>query len=125
MPLKRKIRASDGIGKEYNVQDLMTDLQKQREELRKAMKALRVNGNKWAEAERDYQIAKDQAVLMMKDAGATMTEINLRIKGEVADKLFARDTARVLYDSTMEYINVAKKDLQLIENQIAREWNNG
>ena len=104
------------------MQDLMTDLQKQREDLRKAMKALRQNGNAWAEAERDYQVAKAKAVLMMKDEGATMTEINLRIKGEVADALFKRDTARVLYDSTMEYINVAKKDLQIIENQIAREW---
>ena len=102
--------------------DLQRQLAKTNEELNKAMKALRVNGNEWAKAERDYHIAKDQAVLTMKDAGCSMTEINLRIKGEVAEALFKRDTARVLYEANQEYINVAKKQLQLIENQIDREW---
>jgi hypothetical protein len=103
--------------------DLMEQLRKQGEDLQRAVKMLRKSGDEWAEAERDYQIAKSQAVLTMKDAGCTMTEINLRIKGEVADKLFKRDKARVFYDSNMEYINVAKKQLQTIENQINREWN--
>ena len=106
------------------MQDLMQELEKQRADLKDAIKRLRQNGNLWAEAERDYQIAKAQAVLTMKDAGCSMTEINLRVKGEVADALFKRDTARVMYDSNMEYINVAKKDLQIRENQIAREWGN-
>ena len=104
------------------MQDLHQELEKTREDLHKAIKALRQNGNAYAEKERDYQIAKNQAVLAMKDSGVTVTEINLRIKGEVADKLYERDIAKVLYDATLEYINVAKKDLQLIENQISREW---
>lgn len=106
------------------MQDLLRELQETREGLKQAMVELRQHGNEWAKAERDYQIAKSQAVLALKDAGATMTEINLRVKGEVAEALFKRDTARIMYDANMEYINVAKKDLQLIENQIAREWSN-
>ena len=102
--------------------DLMQELNDLKNDLMKSMKSLRVNGNAWAQAEHDYQVAKSQAVLIMKDAGATMTEINLRVKGEVADKLFERDKALVMYEANKEYINVAKKNLQLIENQIAREW---
>lgn len=102
--------------------DLQRLLTEQNADLSNAIKNLRKSGEAWAQKERDYQIAKSQAVLIMKDAGCTMKEIDLRIKGEVAEKLFERDMARVFYDSNLEYINVAKKQLQIIENQIQREW---
>ena len=106
--------------------DLLIELQKLKNDLSTSMQLLRKNGEDLAQKENDYQIAKTQTVLLMKDAGCTMTEINLSIKGrpEVAPKLLARDIAKAMYEANMEHINVAKLELRIIENQIAREWGN-
>ena len=50
----------------------------------------------------------------------------MSIKGqpEVSEKLFARDVAKVMYESNQEHINTVKLQLRLLDNQIAREWGN-
>lgn len=105
--------------------DLIEEINRLNGELTQSIKMLRQSGNAYAKAERDYQIAKAQTVLRMKDAGSPMTEINLSIKGqpEVSQKLFARDVAKVMYESNQEHINTVKLQLRLIDNQMAREWN--
>lgn len=104
--------------------DLIEQINKLNSELTQSIKLLRQNGNAFAQAERDYQVAKAQTVLKMKDAGASITEINLSIKGqpEVSEKLFARDVARVMYEANQEHINTVKLQLRLLDNQMAREW---
>lgn len=104
--------------------DLMRELADIRKELKLSVKALRKHGNAAAEAERDYQIAKAQTALRLKEEGYPATLIALIIKGqpEVAEKMFKRDIAKVMYDSNQEHINVKKKDLTVIEAQIEREW---
>lgn len=106
--------------------DLIEEINRLNGELTKSIKMLRKSGNAYAEAEREYQVAKAQTVLKMKDAGASVTEINLSIKGqpEVSQKLFARDVAKVMYESNQEHINTVKLQLRLIDNQMAREWGN-
>lgn len=104
--------------------DLITQVNRLNSELTQSIKLLRKNGDAYAQAERDYQVAKAQTVLKMKDAGASVTEISLSIKGqpEVAEKLFKRDVARVMYEANQEHINTVKLQLRLLDNQIAREW---
>lgn len=104
--------------------DLITQVNRLNSELTQSIKLLRKNGDSYAQAERDYQVAKAQTVLKMKDAGASVTEISLSIKGqpEVAEKLFKRDVARVMYEANQEHINTVKLQLRLLDNQIAREW---
>lgn len=106
--------------------DLVEQINKLNSELTQSIKLLRKNGDAYAEAERDYQVAKAQTVLRMKDAGATVTEISMSIKGqpEVREKLFKRDVARVMYETNQEHINTVKLQLRLLDNQIAREWGN-
>lgn len=106
--------------------DLVEQINKLNSELTQSIKLLRKNGDAYARAEREYQVAKAQTVLKMKDAGASMTEINLSIKGqpEVSEKLFARDVAKVMYEANQEHINTVKLQLRLLDNQIAREWGN-
>lgn len=106
--------------------DLVTQINKLNSELTQSIKLLRKNGDAYAEAEKAYQLAKAQTVLKMKDAGATSTEINLSIKGqpEVAEMMFKRDVAKVLYETNQEHINTVKLQLRLLDNQIAREWGN-
>lgn len=104
--------------------DLVEQINKLNSELTQSIKLLRRNGNEFAKAERAYQVAKAQTVLKMKDAGASITEIGLSIKGqpEVAELLFKRDVARVMYEANQEHINTVKLQLRLLDNQIAREW---
>ena len=106
--------------------DLIEQINKLNSELTQSIKLLRKNGDAYARAEREYQVAKAQTVLKMKDAGASMTEINLSIKGqpEVAELLFKRDVAKVMYEANQEHINTVKLQLRLLDNQIAREWGN-
>lgn len=107
--------------------DLIVQVNALNSELTQSIKLLRKNGDAYAKAERDYQVAKAQTVLRMKNAGATVTEIQLSVKGqpEVAEKLFTRDVAKVMYEANQEHINTVKLQLRLLDNQIAREWNNG
>ena len=106
--------------------DLIVQVNALNSELTQSIKLLRKNGDAYAKAERDYQVAKAQTVLRMKDAGATVTEIQLSVKGqpEVAEKLFTRDVAKVMYEANQEHINTVKLQLRLLDNQIAREWGN-
>ena len=105
--------------------DLVEQINKLNSELTQSIKLLRRNGNEFAKAEREYQVAKAQTVLKMKDAGASITEIGLSIKGqpEVAELLFKRDVARVMYEANQEHINTVKLQLRLLDNQMQREWN--
>lgn len=107
--------------------DLMKTMNDLNEELSTSMRYLRQNGNEFAKAENRYQIIKAQHVLMMKDAGATMTEIQLSIKGqaEVAQAMLERDIAKVKYEANQEHINTVKLRMRVVDNQINREWNNG
>lgn len=107
--------------------DLMEMLKELSEELDTSIKLLRKNGNKSAEAERDYQIAKNQAILRLKAEGFPATLIAQMVKGDefVAGKMFDRDIARVMYDTNKEHINVKKLQLRTVEEQIEREWHSG
>jgi len=106
--------------------DLVEQINKLNSELTQSIKLLRKNGDAYAKAEQEYQIAKAQTLLKMKEAGAGATEIQLSIKGqpEVSEKLFARDVAKVMYETNQEHINTVKLQLRLLDNQIAREWGN-
>jgi hypothetical protein len=106
------------------MQDLITQVNRLNAELSQSIKLLRKNGDAYARAEADYQLTKAKKVLEMKNAGASITEISLSIKGqeEVAQKMLARDIARVMYETNQEHINTVKLQLRLLDNQIAREW---
>ena len=109
------------------MQDLMNEMQTLKTELHNSMKLLRQNGNAFAQAENKYQCIKAQTVAMMKADGCPMTEISLSIKGQtnVAEAMLNRDLAKVRYEANQEHINVVKLELRVLENQIAREWDNG
>lgn len=105
--------------------DLLTELNKARQELNTSMQMLRKHGEDLARAENEYQVIKAQTVLLMKRDGASITEIGLSIKGqpEVAEAMLKRDIAKTMYEANQEHINVKKLDIRVIDNQIAREWN--
>lgn len=104
--------------------DLITEVTAMRNALKRSIDDLYKHGVDLANKEHAYQVAKAQAVLLMKDQGKTVTEINITIKGQpdVADAMLQRDIAKSLYEVNQEHINATKLELRILENQIAREW---
>ena len=105
--------------------DLYEQITKLMAELTASIGKLRANGEKLAEAERDYKITLRQEALKLR-AGDNMpvTLINNVIYGvpEVAEKRFKRDVEQANYDANKEHINVTKLKLRLLEAQLNREW---
>ena len=105
-------------------QDLMQELQSQKELLKAALKASSKRGSDAAEAERKYRVALAQQIAVERDKGTPVTIISdvCRGKPEVAKLKFQRDVADVVYKSAMEAINVYKLQIKVLENQIEREY---
>ena len=81
-------------------------------------------GRAYAQANHDYKVAVNQQAFKMRQAGETMTMINMALKGskEVAPLLFKRDESETLYEVAKENINILKLRARLLEAQIDREW---
>ena len=84
------------------------------------------NGRDLAEKERDYKMAVNKKALQLRAEDMPVTLINQVIYGyeDIADLRFKRDTAEVVYNSNLEYINVIKLVLRILENQLDREYGN-
>ena len=104
--------------------DLYEEIQRLMAELTASIKKLRANGEKLAEAERDYKITLRQEALRLRAGDMPVTLINQVIYGvkEVAEKRFKRDVEQANYDANKEHINVTKLKLRILEAQLAREW---
>lgn len=104
--------------------DLYDEIQHLMQELTASIKALRKNGEKLAEAERDYKITLRQEALKLRAGDMPVTLINQVIYGidEVAQKRFKRDVEQATYDANKEHINICKLKLRILENQLGREW---
>ena len=109
------------------MQDLMTELNRMKDELHKSMKQLRQHGEELAEKEHDYQVIKAQTWLSLKESGCTSTELANTIKGQprVAEAMLERDIAKSMYEANQAHINGVKLEMKVLENQISREWHNG
>lgn len=106
--------------------ELLEELQRKNEELTQSIKLLRANGEKLAEAEREYKMKLTQEVLKLKKEKMPATLIDLIIYGvpEVAKVRFERDIADVMYNANKEHINVTKLQLKIIQAQLDKEWAN-
>lgn len=106
--------------------DLYEELQRLMNELTVSISRLKTNGEKLAEAERDYKITLRQEALKLRETGTPVTLINQIIYGvkDVANKRFERDVAEAVYTANQEHINVTKLKLRIMEGQLNREWGN-
>lgn len=104
--------------------DLWQEIQSLTQQLDKSVKALRNNGNAYAEAERKYRIELRKACLQLKSEGMAIGLIDKVCYGvpEVAEARFQRDTAQTVYDANKDAINAIKLRIKLLDSQISREW---
>ena len=104
--------------------DLYEEIQRLMAELTASIRKLRANGEKLAEAERDYKITLRTEALKLRAGDMPVTLINQIVYGidEVAARRFDRDVAQATYDANKEHINVTKLRLRILEAQLSREW---
>ena len=104
--------------------DLMNELQAKTNQLRQAIKELRVNATEYAQAEKDYKMLLRQECLKLRDEGMAIGMIDKTCYGipSVAEARFKRDVAEAVYKANQEAINGLKLVMRLLEAQISREW---
>lgn len=104
--------------------DLYEQITRLMNELTQSIKTLRKNGEKLAEAERDYKITLRTEALKLRADDMPVTLINSIIYGvkDVAEKRYQRDIAQAMYEANEEHIKVTKLKLRLLEGQMNREW---
>lgn len=106
--------------------DPISELFRRSEMLEVALKESGKRGKAAAEAEKQYRIALASKILELRDKGFPATLIGDVARGEkqVASLKFDRDCAQVVYDNAKEAINAYKKQIDILREQIQREWNN-
>ena len=97
-----------------------------RKQLDRALSTCRENGIKWAEAERNYRIAKSKEELRLRAEGVPVTLIPDIVKGleEVANLDFERNVRLVTYKANVEAMLVKKLELKTMEAELERELSN-
>lgn len=104
--------------------DLILELQEKTRLLDAAIRQLGKRGRTYAQAEMEYKIALNEAILMERVNGTPVTIISdvCRGKKEIAKLRFERDCAEVVYKSAQEAINSYKLQIRILDAQIQREW---
>lgn len=92
--------------------------------LDKALNELGRRGRTYAEAERSYRVALRQEILKERDKGTPVTIISDICRGhqEIAKAKFERDVAEAVYKAAMEAVNCYKLEINILREQIEREW---
>ena len=113
----REVVAVSGMG-------LYQELETKTRLLDQAVRELRGRGTALAQAERDYKVAAAKKIVELRDRGYPVTVIPDLMRGdeEVSLLRFKRDCAETLWKSALEYIQVTKLQIRIIEAQIEREW---
>lgn len=106
-------------------QEIFLTMQDKTNLLDTALGQLGKRGRAYAEAEKAYRIALRQEILKERDKGTPVTVISDICRGneDIATKKFQRDVAETTYKAAMEAINIYKLEVNLLREQIDREWN--
>ncbi len=102
--------------------DLWGDMTRTLELLDIAIPELKKRGRAMVKAEADYYTMKAHRTFEMKEDGLSAAMISLVIKGECREELEAYHAAQVEYDNAREAVMVYKKRVDVLREQIEREW---
>lgn len=106
--------------------DPITEVWRRAEMLEVALKECKTRGRAAAEAEQSYRVKLAERILTLREDGYPATLIGDLARGdrEVASLKFERDCAEVVYDNAREAVNVYKRQIDVLREQIDREWKN-
>ena len=94
--------------------------------LETALKECKTRGNAAAETEKVYRVALAKKILELREGGYPATLIGDIARGDetVANLKFERDSAQVVYDNAQDALLVYRKQIEVLRDQIEREWKN-
>lgn len=100
------------------------EAKKTTELLEKALAECKRRGMACVAAEANYYTKKAEAMFRMKENGYPVTFIEGAIKGvqEVCEAMTAYHAAEVEYKNAAEAVNVYKKKLGVLQDELRREW---
>lgn len=103
--------------------DLMVEIKRNMKLLTNAQREFRDRGIEYANQKREYDMALQKRILILKDQGFAATLIEKLAKGseDVAELSFKLASAEVLYRSADKAIDVYKKNITVLNDQINRE----
>ena len=106
------------------VNDPISEVWRRSEMLEVALKECKLRGRAAAEAEQTYRVALAKKMLELREGGYPATLVGDLARGdkEVAKLKFERDCSEVVYDNAKEAVNVYKRQIDVLREQIEREW---
>lgn len=104
--------------------DPISEVWRRAEMLEVALKECKTRGQAAADAEREYRIRLAEKILTLRESGLPATLIGDVARGdkEIARLKFERDCSKVVYENAQEAVNVYKKQIDVLREQIDREW---
>ena len=104
--------------------DPISEVFRKSEMLEVALKECKNRGIAAAEAEKTYRIALAEKILLLREGGLQATLIGDVARGDrdVARLKFERDCSQVVYDNAREAVLTFKKQIDILREQIEREW---
>ena len=104
--------------------DPILEVWRRSEMLEVALKECKTRGRAAAEAEQAYRVKLAEKILLLREDKFPATLIGDLARGdrEVAQLKFERDCAEVVYDNAKEAVNVFKRQIDVLREQIEREW---
>lgn len=104
--------------------DPISEVWRRAEMLEVALKECKSRGRAAAEAEQKYRMKLAAKILELRDQKLPATLIGDLARGDkdVAMLKFERDCAEVVYDNAKEAVNVYKRQIDVLREQIEREW---
>ena len=104
--------------------DPISEVWRRSEMLEVALKECKNRGRAAAEAEQKYRMKLAEKILVLRDQKLPATLIGDLARGDkdVAMLKFERDCADVVYDNAREAVNVYKRQIDVLREQIEREW---
>lgn len=108
------------------VADPITEVWRRSEMLETALKECKSRGRAAADAEQTYRVKLAEKILLLREGGLPATLIPDVARGDkdVARLKFERDCAQVVYDNAKEAVLCFKKQIDVLREQIEREWEN-
>lgn len=106
--------------------DPISEVWRRSEMLEVALKECKTRGQAAADAEKVYRIKLAEKMLFLREQGVPATMVGDIARGDktVAQLKFERDCAQVVYDNAQEAVMVYKKQIDVLREQIEREWKN-
>lgn len=106
------------------VADPISEVWRRSEMLETALKECKSRGRAAADAEQTYRVKLAEKILLLREGGLPATLIPDVARGDkdVARLKFERDCAQVVYDNAKEAVMCFKKQIDVLREQIAREW---